>query len=228
MRILLAEDERELSRALCAVLAHEGFTADAVYDGAAAVEQAGKAVYDCMILDVMMPVMDGVTALREIRASGDVTPVLFLTAKAETDDRVTGLDAGADDYLTKPFAMKELLARLRSLTRRTGGYASTKVTVGSTTLDTEEQELSCGNAVRLAGKEVRLLELLMRNPGKEIPTADIFARIWRDEPERGEGVVWIYISYLRQKLFAVGSDLEITGDQGGSFCLIKKEDRTEG
>ena len=134
-------------------LTHSGYEVDAVYDGQAAVDKALVQSYDCMILDIMMPKKDGVQALQEIREKGDMTPVLMLTAKAEVDDRITGLDAGADDYLTKPFAMGELLARLRSLTRRSTSYAPSKLTVGNVELDVEEQELACRNSIRLANKE---------------------------------------------------------------------------
>ena len=142
MRLLLAEDEKEMSAALSAILTHSGYDVDAVYDGQAAVEKALSQSYDCMIFDIMMPKKDGVQALKEIRDKGNMTPVIMLTAKAEIDDRITGLDAGADDYLTKPFAMGELLARLRSLTRRSTSYAPSKLTVGNVELDVEEQELA--------------------------------------------------------------------------------------
>ena len=138
----------------------------------------------------MMPKKDGITALKEIRSTGDVTPVIFLTAKAELDDRVNGLDAGADDYLTKPFAMKELLARIRSATRRAEGYAATKISVGNVTLDTSEQELSCRNSVRLGGKEGALMEVFMRNEGRAFSTEELLRKVWSDEPEQTGDIVW--------------------------------------
>ena len=138
MRLLLAEDEKEMSAALVAILTHSGYEVDAVYDGQAAVDKALVQSYDCMILDIMMPKKDGVQALQEIREKGDMTPVLMLTAKAEVDDRITGLDAGADDYLTKPFAMGELLARLRSLTRRSQSFTPSKLHVGAVKLDVDQ------------------------------------------------------------------------------------------
>ncbi|MCR5586679.1 MAG: response regulator transcription factor, partial [Lachnospiraceae bacterium] len=170
MRLLLAEDEKELSRALVAVLNHEGYDVDPVYDGEEAVEKGRNGIYDCMILDIMMPKKDGVSALKEMRAAGNVTPALFLTAKSEVDDRVVGLDAGADDYIAKPFAMKELVARIRSLTRRAGSYTPKEIKFGSVTLDTEEQAIYSENSIRLAKKESRLMELFMLNADKELST----------------------------------------------------------
>ncbi len=219
MKVLLAEDEEELSRALVAVLKHEKIETDAVFNGKEALEKAEGSTYDCMIFDVMMPVMDGITALKQLRAKGNLTPVIMLTAKSEIDDRVEGLDAGADDYLTKPFAMKELLARLRSMTRRKDSFTPTTITLGSVTLDTEEQELSAKNAIRLAGKETRLMEYFMLNSGKELSTENLFSHVWKDESEADMEIVWVYISYLRQKLMAINADIGIEGDKGGSFVL---------
>ncbi len=224
MRILLAEDEKEMSRAVTAVLEANGYEVDAVYDGEAALEKARQNAYDAMVFDIMMPKMDGMTALRQIRQGGDVTPVIFLTAKSELDDRVEGLDAGADDYLTKPFALKELLARIRSMTRRKGEYAPKSITLGRVTLKTEEGELSAENAVRLASKELKLMEFLMRNPDKEFTTEELFSHIWQDEKEQEIGIVWVYISYLRTKLRSIYADLEIVGSEGESFFLRQNED----
>lgn len=165
MRLLLAEDEKEMSAALVAILTHSGYEVDAVYDGQAAVDKALVQSYDCMILDIMMPKKDGVQALQEIREKGDMTPVLMLTAKAEVDDRITGLDAGADDYLTKPFAMGELLARLRSLTRRSQSFTPAKLHVGAVKLDVDEQEMVCCSSIRLANRETKLMKFFMANVG---------------------------------------------------------------
>ena len=159
MKLLLAEDEKDMAAALVAVLEHSGYEVDAVHDGKAALDLAQKGAYTCMVFDVMMPLMDGVTALKELRAAGDMTPVLLLTAKAEVEDRIEGLDAGADDYLPKPFAMGELLARLRSLTRRAETYAPAELSLGSVKLDVEKQELAARSAVRLASKETQLMQL---------------------------------------------------------------------
>lgn len=222
MRILLAEDEKELSRALCAVLQHQGYETDAAYDGEEALELAFSRSYDCMVFDIMMPKLDGVTAVRSIRDSGIVTPVIMLTAKSEVDDRVEGLDAGADDYLTKPFAMKELMARLRSMTRRSKAFTPTRLSLGSVTLNTEEQELTGSNSIRLAKKESKLMEILLLNPGRSLSTRDLLTRVWSDEPDAEDGLVWIYISYLRQKLVSIGADIEIVGEKGQSFTVLKK------
>ena len=218
MKILLAEDEKDLSRALVAVLEHSGYKVTPVYDGEAAVEEARSGAFDCMVFDIMMPKMDGITALTILRESGDTTPVLLLTAKSEMNDKVTGLDAGADDYLTKPFVMVELLARIRSLTRRRGEYAPKKLTFGSVTLDVSGQELVSENSVRLAGMEASLMEFLMMNPNKSFTTEEIYSHVWKESGE-GLDVVWIYISYLRNKLRSIVADVEITGEKGGSFTL---------
>lgn len=220
MKLLLAEDEKDMAAALVAVLEHSGYEVDAVHDGKAALDLAQKGAYTCMVFDVMMPLMDGVTALKELRAAGDMTPVLLLTAKAEVEDRIEGLDAGADDYLPKPFAMGELLARLRSLTRRAETYAPAELSLGSVKLDVEKQELAARSAVRLASKETQLMQLLMANAGKRVTTSEIYERIWQGA-EEGTDIVWVYISYLRQKLKAIHGDLAILGDQGGSYMICE-------
>ncbi len=220
MNILLAEDEKDLSRALVAVLEHNGYTVTAVYDGEAAVEEAKEKAFSCMIFDIMMPKLDGVSALKIIRESGDRTPAIFLTAKSEMDDKVTGLDAGADDYLTKPFAMVELLARIRSLTRRSGEYSPRKLSFGSVTLNVSELELVSENSVRLAGMEASLMEFFMMNPDKSFTTEEIYSHVWKDE-ETGPEIVWLYISYLRNKLRSISGDVIIEGEQGGDFKLTR-------
>lgn len=221
MRILLAEDTFELNKAVSQVLKIQHYEVDSAYDGEQAVKLASKNLYDCMIFDIMMPVKDGITALKEIRAAGDVTPVILLTAKSEVDDRVEGLDAGADDYLTKPFAMKELLARIRSLERRKASYTPDDLTLGSVRLSVSEQELSARNSIRLSNKEVKLMEYLMLNAEKELSTDSIFGHVWqKEEPgSQPEDAVWIYISYLRQKLMSINADIGIEGMKGGSFVL---------
>ncbi len=221
MDILLAEDEKDLSRALTAVLQHSGYTVTAVYDGVAAVEAAKKDAFDCMIFDIMMPKMDGITALKTIRESGDITPALFLTAKGEMDDKGTGLDAGADDYITKPFAMVELLARVRSLTRRRGDYTPKRLKYGKVTLDISGQELVGENSVRLAGMEASLMEFLMMNPEKTFTTEELFNHVWKDT-DSTKDVVWVYISYLRNKLISISGDVKIEGEKDGEFRLCLK------
>ncbi|WP_297863517.1 response regulator transcription factor [uncultured Acidaminococcus sp.] len=219
MKILLAEDEKAMSMALCAVLEHSGYQVDAVYDGQAAVEKARQEIYDAMIFDIMMPVKDGISALTELREEGDRTPVIMLTAKAEVDDRINGLDAGADDYLTKPFAMGELLARLRSLTRRQEDFNRDTLQAGTVTLNCAEGELSSKSTVRLSPKETQLMKFFMQHPGKPCETRVLFDRIWQDEKQEDPGIVWIYVSYLREKLRAIGGNLTIDGHQDGAFVL---------
>lgn len=219
MRILIAEDEKAMSDALAAVLRHFGYEVDTAGDGAEAVALAGGHVYDCMVLDVMMPRMDGIEALSILRKRGDVTPVILLTAKAEIDDRITGLDAGADDYLTKPFAMGELLARIRSMTRRAGAFVKNELKVGGLSLNVEEQELSGESAIRLGGKEAKLMKLFMMNEGKELSAEELFRRVWADEPDMDRGIVWMYVSFLREKIESVRGGAEILGGEDGPFVL---------
>ncbi|MBD5429932.1 response regulator transcription factor [Lactobacillus sp.] len=220
MKILIAEDEPQLSRVLVAAITHAGYEVDAVLDGKEAVEYAQKNSYDVIILDIMMPVMDGITALKKIRASGDKTYVLMLTAKAEVDDRVTGLDSGADDYLTKPFSLKELLARLRSKERREDEFTPTELEFGDLSLDTEEQELVSHNSIRLNNKETQLMNYLLLNKDKELSTEDIFNHVWKNEDNVTDEIVWIYISYLRRKLESIQSKVQIVGEKGGSYKII--------
>ncbi len=223
MRILLAEDEKALSRAVATVLEKKGgYEVDAVYDGEAAVEKARENVYDVILLDIMMPKMDGITALSMLRKEGKTMPIMMLTAKAELDDRVNGLDAGADDYLTKPFQMAELLARLRSLTRRAGNYRPKTMCVGSVTLDVEQEELSSVNSIRLAKKEARMMGFFMANPEKDFTKEEIFGHVWMDE-EADISAVWLYVNYLRGKLEAVAADITIVGTEDGPFRLTLLE-----
>jgi len=222
MKILLAEDEKDLSRALVAVLSHNGYEVTAVYDGEAAVEAAQQSLYDCMIFDIMMPKKDGVTALSELRAAGDMTPALFLTAKSQMDDKVSGLDAGADDYLTKPFQMAELMARIRSLTRRSR-FEARELSYGKVTLNMAEMEMKSENAVRLASMEARLMEFFMLNPGKTFTTDEIYSHVWKDDAEQDSGVVWVYVSFLRNKLKSIDANIRIEGNQGGDYTLICSE-----
>jgi len=217
MRILLAEDEKEMSKVVSAVLELKGYEVDAVFNGAQAVEAAASGSYDCVVMDIMMPVMTGIEALRQIRSSGNVVPVILLTAKAEVEDRVEGLDAGADDYLTKPFAMEELLARVRSQTRRRQSYTPSTLQLGGVTLDVGAEELRCSNSIRLPGRETKLMELLMLNHDKPLSTEQIFERVWRDDDEADVDIVWIYVNYLRNKLQSVNADVRIVGEKGESF-----------
>lgn len=222
MRLLLAEDEKEMSAAVEAVLKYSGYKVDCVFDGLAALDMAQKNAYDCLIFDIMMPKMTGVEALKILRQNGDVTPIIMLTAKTEIDDRINSLDAGADDYLMKPFSMGELLARIRSIIRRNSSFSPTTLSVASVNLDIEEQTLSCKNSIGLNGKETKLMKLFMLNENKYLSTKDLFTHIWVEEKEFNEEIVWIYISYLRQKLESVNADIQILGEKGESFVLTKK------
>ena len=219
MKILLAEDEKQLSRVLIMAMKSVGYDVDPVFNGQEAVKHAQANAYDVMIFDIMMPVKTGLEALKEIRATGDRTYVIMLTAMAEIDDKVTGLDAGADDYLTKPFSLKELLARLRSLERRTEEYNSDVLAFGDLKVDQAEQRLASHNSMSLSGKETRLLSYFILNADKELSTQQLLNQAWdRDENADAEDV-WIYISYLRQKLQAVGSSTIIDGQKGGPYQL---------
>ena len=225
MKILLAEDEQQLSRVLETAMTHEGYQVDTAFDGQEAVDLTKGNAYDLMILDIMMPVKTGIEALKEIRQTGNTTHVIMLTAMSEVDDKVTGLDAGADDYLTKPFSLKELLARLRSMSRRVATFTPNLLQIGQTSLNVGEHELISSNSIRLAGKESKMMEFLMLNAQKSLSTQEIFRHVWsKDEDEDlDEGFVWIYISYLRQKLKAIHADLAILGEEGGSFTLVPLE-----
>lgn len=222
MKILLAEDERQLAHVLTIAMQKSGYEVDAVENGQAAVEHAQNNAYDAMILDIMMPIKTGLEALKEIRADGDRTYVMMLTAMSEVDDRVNGLDAGADDYLTKPFSLKELLARLRSLDRRNGDYDLDNLSFGDLTLNNNEQSLESRNSISLSGKETRMLQYLILNAGKELSVADLLNHTWDDDDEKADQEdVWINISYLRQKLQSVGSSVQIKGEKSGPFTLVK-------
>ena len=221
MKLLLAEDTRDLNRAVTAILKHEGFEVDSAYDGEEALSFLTAGSYDGIILDIMMPKVSGIEVLTSLRKMNDSTPVLLLTAKAEVDDRVSGLDAGADDYLTKPFAMKELLARIRSMLRRRTRYSAEELHFEGLSLRSENLELAAENSVRLSMKEFELMRLLISNPDKELSTEFILNQLWAGEPDAGADTVYLYISYLRGKLKAVDANVRIEGNRGGSFRLTK-------
>lgn len=223
MRILLAEDEKELSNALTMILKHNNYSVDAVYNGEDALHYLDAENYDAAILDVMMPKMDGITVLRQVRAQGNTVPVLILTAKAEVDDRVLGLDSGADDYLTKPFAAKELLARLRSITRRQMEIPGNLLNFGNLSLDRSKYELSSSTGiVRLGNKEYQMMEMLMGNPGQVISTEHFMERIWGYDSEAERSVVWVYLSNLRKKLVSLKADVQIKVARNQGYSLEKK------
>ena len=221
MRILLAEDERSLSRAVIALLEKNNYSADAVDDGQEALEYLEAGNYDALILDLMMPKMDGLTVLRTLREQGNPIPVLILTAKSEVDDKVLGLDTGANDYLTKPFSTQELMARIRAMTRsQTGGQVTSRLTFGNITLDQATFELSSpAGSFRLANKEFQMMEMFMRNPRQIIPTERFLERIWGYDSEVELSVVWVYISYLRKKLSALRSNIQIKVTRNAGYSL---------
>ncbi|MBR1389838.1 MAG: response regulator transcription factor [Lachnospiraceae bacterium] len=221
MRLLLAEDEKELSNALVTILKHSNYSVDAVYDGQEALDYLmGDDLYDGVILDIMMPKMDGITVLKKVRASGNTVPILLLTAKSEIDDRVSGLDSGADDYLTKPFAAKELLARIRAMTRRQGDATDSILTFADISLNRSTYELSGPNgSLRLANKEFQMLEMLLTNPGHVIPTERFMDKIWGYDSEAELNVVWVYISYLRKKLTSIDAGVTIKATRNLGYSL---------
>lgn len=225
MRLLLAEDERELSSALAAILRHSNYSVDAVYDGADALDYGLNGGYDGIILDIMMPKRDGLSVLRELRAQGVGTPVLLLTAKSQVEDRIQGLDTGADDYLVKPFAMGELLARIRAMTRRKGEFSPNTLTYGGLTLDRESFELCCGSKTcRLGNREFQIMELLLSSPRRLFSTEFLLEKIWGWDGEAEVNVVWVYISNLRKKLASLDSPVEIRAARGLGYTLEVRND----
>lgn len=220
MRLLLAEDEKSLSRALVKILEHGNYSVDAVYDGEEALDYLEADNYDGVILDIMMPKKDGLTVLKTIRAKGNLVPVLLLTAKSEVEDKVAGLDMGANDYLTKPFAPQELLARIRAMTRTQVAQADSSLRVGNVTLDTSSYELSSPfGSFRLANKEFQMMEMLMSNPRQLIPTERFMEKIWGYDSEAEINVVWVYISYLRKKLNALKANVAIKATRNAGYSL---------
>lgn len=220
MRILVADDEPEMTMVLEDLLRREHYSVDVVHDGQDALDYGLAENYDCLVLDVMMPKLDGIQVLRALRAGNIDTPVLLLTAKGQIEDRVIGLDSGADDYLPKPFDNRELTARVRALTRRGGEYTPSMLTAGNVTLDCSAFEIKCGSAgIRLGNKEFQMLELLMRQKGRLISTEQFMEHIWGYDSDAEINVVWAYISYLRRKLEAVGANVRIAARRGQGYLL---------
>lgn len=219
MRLLLAEDERSLSKAVIAILEKNNYSADAVYNGEDALAYLEAGNYDALILDIMMPGMDGIAVLKVLRKTGNRIPVLILTAKSEIDDKVLGLDSGANDYLTKPFHSKELLARIRAMTRGQE-VTDSKLHAGNITLDRATYELSSPDGhFRLANKEFQMLELLMSNPHQLITTERFMEKIWGYDSDAEINVVWVYISYIRKKLTALNADIKIRAARNAGYSL---------
>ncbi|MBO4289082.1 MAG: response regulator transcription factor [Lachnospiraceae bacterium] len=225
MRLLLAEDEKALSKALVKILEKNNYSVDAVYDGEDALAFLETGCYDAAILDIMMPKKDGITVLKKVRSEGNQIPILMLTAKSEIEDRVLGLDSGANDYLPKPFDTRELLARIRSISR-TRAESDTKLTAGNITLDRATYELaSPTGSFRLANKEYQMMEYFMVNPHR-ILSADMFMeKIWGYESDAEINVVWVYISYLRKKLAALGANVQIKSSRNAGYSLEDSDDK---
>lgn len=220
MRLLLAEDEKELAKALSVILRHNNYSVDVVHNGEDALCYLENGDYDGAILDIMMPKLDGLSVLRAVRAKGNGIPVLILTAKSDIDDRVEGLDAGADDYLPKPFAMKELLARVRAMLRRRTESVDTELTFGDITLELASCMLRCNDkSIRLANKEFQMLEMLISADGGIISVEKFMDKIWGYDSETEQNVVWVYVSYLRRKLGSIGSTVLIEAHRNLGYSL---------
>ena len=226
MRVLLAEDEKRMAAALVALLRQEKYDVDHTADGASALAALESGVYDIAVLDVMMPEMNGYETARRARSSGVKTPILMLTAKSQLEDKVTGLDSGADDYLTKPFQTRELLARLRALGRRSASFRDASLRFGDLTLDVSRAMLSCeptGQDVRLSEKELRILEYMFTNRGQILTREQLALKIWGFENEAEYNNVEVYMSFTRKKLAFVGSNVEIKAVRGLGYELREKD-----
>lgn len=220
MRLLLAEDERSLSRAIAAILKKNNYETDAVYDGAEALEFLMSGSYDGAILDIMMPRLDGIEVLKRVRAAGNATPIIMLTAKSEVEDKVLGLDSGANDYLTKPFAAQELLARIRAMTRSSASQLTSRLQLGNITLDRASFELSSPTgSFHLTNREFQMLEMLMSNPRQIISPERFLEKIWGYDNDAEANVVWVYIAYLRKKLASLGADIHIKVTRNAGYSL---------
>lgn len=223
MRILIAEDERDLNRILKQKLTSEGYSVDSCFDGAEAIEYLRAVEYDAAVLDVMMPKLDGFGVLRLLRGEGKRTPVLFLTARDAVEDRVRGLDGGANDYLVKPFSFDELLARIRAMTRAAFGMADNVLRAGDLTLDCGSHQVTRGDRkIELSAKEYRLLEYMMRNKGLVLSREKIEDHIWNLDYEGGTNVVDVYISYLRRKIDS-GSEKKLIHTVRGRGYVLREE-----
>ena len=220
MRLLIAEDELDLAEALTVFFEKNHFSVDAVHNGFDAYEYAASGGYDGVILDVMMPKMNGIQVLERLRAEGCRTPIMMLTAKGQKDDRITGFNAGADDYLPKPFDPDELLSRVRAMLRRSEAYQPSVLDWGDVTLDPGTGLLACGGqSVRLGGREFQVMELFLRNPRQVFSAERIMERVWGWDNEAEINVVWVNISNLRKKLKAIGSRVTLKVNRGLGYAL---------
>lgn len=225
MRLLIAEDELDLAEALTVFFQKNHFSVDAVNDGADAYEYASSGEYDAIILDVMMPKMNGIDVLRRLRAEGIKTPVMMLTAKGMKDDRITGFNAGADDYLPKPFEPDELICRVRAMLRRSDNYRPSALEFGDVTLDPSTGLLACsGCSVRLSGREYQVMELFIRSPNVVFSADKIMERVWGWDSDAEINVIWVHISNLRKKLRSIGSKITIRAVRGLGYALEESDD----
>lgn len=223
MRLLIVEDDRDIVKVLTALFEHNNYSVDAVYNGNDGYDYAAGGSYDGIVMDIMMPGMDGLQVLHALRAAGIKTPVLLLTAKGDIEDKVNGLDAGADDYLPKPFAAAELLARVRAMLRRKENYQSDTLEFEGLSLDLSTFELHFGTeSIRLVSREFQMLQLLMQSPGIVISTDQFMERIWGWDSDVEVSIVWVYISNLRKKFDKLGAPVSIKAVRGVGYCLEKK------
>ena len=225
MRILIVEDEKALSRVLVKIFEKNYYSVDAVYNGQEALDYIATGNYDIVLMDVMMPVMDGITALKKIRADGNQIPVLLLTAKSEPDDKVMGLDSGANYYITKPFDTKELLAAVRAITRKEE-QTDNRLHFGNITLDTSTYELASDtDSVKLTNKEFQMMEMFMSNPKILVSADTLMERIWGYDSDSEINVVWAYISYLRKKLKNLNANFTIKSSRNSGYSLELTDDK---
>ena len=221
MKILLVEDSKQLNKALAAVLKRNSFVVDSAFDGEEALFFIKEFQYDAIILDVMLPEINGIEVLKKARQDGLKTPVIMLTAKSTTEDKIVGLDAGADDYLTKPFVVKELMARIRALTRRNNSILNT-YSYKDIILDPNTYELKSKNVVKLTSKEFKLMEFLIKNQGIFVSTEKILSSVWEFDSDVDVSVIWVFISTLRKHLESAGSNLTIKASRGIGYRLEEK------
>lgn len=223
MKLLVAEDDPKLLKSLVHILEHNRFSVDGVSNGEDALEYGQTGEYDGLILDIMMPGLDGLEVLQRLRRKGIQTPALFLTARTEISQRVEGLDAGADDYLPKPFATAELLARIRAMLRRKDTYLPDLLSIGPVTLNRSTYQLVCQNKMQsLSGKEFQILEMMMQAPGTIIPTDRFITHLWGWDTNVDTSVVWVHISNLRKKISAIGAPMEIRFVRNAGYVLEVK------
>ena len=225
MKILLCEDERELSNAISVILKHHHYTVDAVYNGQDAYDYGVSGQYDAILLDIMMPKKNGLDVLKDLRNQGIKTPVLILSAKSEVNDKIKGLDLGADDYLSKPFSMAEMIARIRAITRRQVESFSTHISFNDLVLNRSTYELSVGNnSIHLSSKEFQMMEMLIMNPNVVISTETFMEKVWGYDSESEINVVWVYISALRKKITSLNAHVVIKAARGVGYRLEKIDD----